>query len=67
MFLFRPPEKRPYQIEDFYLEPQYNSVFHCLYVNHKKKICIIGYRGIDIKEKADLLSDIQLVLGAMRD
>ena len=35
------PEKRPYQIEDFYLEPMYNSLFHCIYLNHKKKICII--------------------------
>ncbi len=57
------PEKRPYQIEDFYLEPMYNSLFHCIYLNHKKKICIIWYRGTDAKEKADLLSDAQIILG----
>lgn len=61
-FSYLDPEKRPYQIWDFYLEPLYNSLFHCIYLNHRQKICIIGYRGTDAKEKADLLSDIQLIL-----
>ena len=40
-YAYLDPEKRPYQIGDFYLEPMYNSLFHCIYLNHKKKICII--------------------------
>ncbi len=62
-YAYRSPEERPYQIWDFYLEPSYNSIFHCIYLNHKEKICIIGYRGTDAKEKADLLSDAQIILG----
>lgn len=62
-YAYLDPEKRPYQIGDFYLEPMYNSLFHCIYLNHKKKICIIWYRGTDTKEKADLLSDAQIILG----
>lgn len=57
------PEKRPYQVDDFYLEPTYNTDFHCIYLNHKEKICIIGYRGTEIKEKKDILSDAQIILG----
>lgn len=62
-FAYLSPEERPYQIWDFYLEPSYNTLFHCIYLNHKEKICIIGYRGTDAKEKADLLSDAQIILG----
>ncbi|PZM86690.1 MAG: hypothetical protein DLD55_05030 [candidate division SR1 bacterium] len=62
-FAYLAPEKRPYQIGDFYLEPSYNTLFHCIYLNHKEKICIIAYRGTDAKEKADLLSDAQIILG----
>lgn len=62
-YAYFPPEKRPYQIGEFYLEPLYNSIFHCIYLNHQKKICIIGYRGTDFKNKEDLASDIQIILG----
>lgn len=62
-YAYLSPEKRPYQIWDFYLEPMYNTLFHCIYLNHKQKICIIGYRGTDAKEKSDLLSDAQIILG----
>ncbi len=62
-YAYRSPEERPYQIWDFYLEPAHNTLFHCIYLNHKEKICIIGYRGTDAKEKADLLSDAQIILG----
>lgn len=62
-FSYLTPEKRPYQIGDFYLEPSYNRLFHCIYLNHQEKICIIGYRGTDAKEKSDLLSDAQIILG----
>lgn len=57
------PEQRPYQVWDFYLEPNYNSIFHCIYLNHKEKICIIAYRGTDFKNKSDLISDAQIILG----
>lgn len=56
------PEKRPYQVWDFYLEPHYNSIFHCIYLNHKDKICIVAYRGTDFKNKSDLISDAQIIL-----
>lgn len=62
-YSYMQPDERPYQVDDFYLEPAYNSIFHGVYLNHKKKICIIGYRGTDTKEKADLLSDAQIILG----
>lgn len=61
-FSYMDPEKRPYQIEDYYLEPSYNSKFHCIYLNHQDKICIIGYRGTEVNEKKDLLSDAQIIL-----
>jgi hypothetical protein len=56
------PEKRPYQVDDYYLEPTYNTEFHCIYLNHNEKICIIGYRWTEVKEKKDLLSDAQIIL-----
>lgn len=62
-YAYLPPEKRPYQIWDFYLEPIYNSIFHCIYLNHQQKICIIWYRGTDFTNKEDLFSDIQIILG----
>lgn len=62
-YAYLSPEKRPYQIGDFYLEPLYNSIFHCIYLNHQEKICIIWYRGTDFKNKEDLFSDIQIILG----
>ena len=62
-FSYMEPEKRPYQIENYYLEPSYNSKFHCIYLNHQDKICIIGYRGTEVNEKKDLLSDAQIILG----
>ena len=61
-YSYLPPEKRPYQIGDFYLEPIYNSIFHCIYLNHKEKICIIAYRGTDFKNTSDLISDAQIIL-----
>ena len=61
-FSYMDPEKRPYQIENYYLEPSYNSKFHCIYLNHQDKICIIGYRGTEVNEKKDLLSDAQIIL-----
>ena len=61
-FSYMNPDERPYQIDDYYLEPAYNSDFHCIYLNHKDKICIIGYRGTEVKEKKDLLSDAQIIL-----
>lgn len=57
------PEQRPYQIGDFYLETMYNSLFHCVYINHQEKICIVGYRGTDPRNKHDIISDAQLILG----
>jgi hypothetical protein len=62
-FSYMEPEKRPYQIGNYYLEPSYNSKFHCIYLNHQDKICIIGYRGTEVNEKKDLLSDAQIILG----
>lgn len=62
-YAYLPPEKRPYQIWDFYLEPSHNTIFHCIYLNHQEKICIIWYRGTDFKNKEDLFSDIQIILG----
>lgn len=62
-YAYYEPEQRPYQIGDFYLEPSYNDLFHCIYLNHSQKVCIIGYRGTDTKEKSDLLSDAQIILG----
>lgn len=62
-YSYLPPEKRPYQLWEFYLEPLYNSIFHCIYLNHKEKICIIGYRGTDFKNRSDLISDAQIILG----
>ena len=61
-FSYMEPEKRPYQIDNFYLEPTYNSKFHCIYLNHQEKICIIWYRGTEVNEKKDLLSDAQIIL-----
>lgn len=61
-YSYLPPEKRPYQVWDFYLEPSYNSIFHCIYLNHKEKICIIGYRGTDFTNKSDIISDVQIIL-----
>lgn len=62
-YSYMPPEQRPYQIGDFYLEPMYNSIFHCVYLNHEEKICILGYRGTDPRDKNDIISDAQLILG----
>lgn len=62
-YSYLPPEKRPYQVGNFYLEPAYNSIFHCIYLNHQEKICIISYRGTDFKNKSDLISDAQIILG----
>lgn len=62
-YSYLPPEKRPYQVGDFYLEPSYNSIFHCIYLNHKEKVCIIAYRGTDFTNKSDIISDVQIILG----
>lgn len=62
-YAYLPPEERPYQIWDFYLEPMYNSIFHCIYLNHQEQICIVGYRGTDFKNSTDLISDVQIILG----
>ena len=61
-YSYLPPEKRPYQVWNFYLEPAYNSIFHCIYLNHQEKVCIIAYRGTDFKNKSDLISDAQIIL-----
>lgn len=61
-YSYMEPDKRPYQIDDYYLEPTYNDDFHCIYLNHKNKVCIIWYRGTEVKEKKDLLSDAQIIL-----
>ena len=61
-YSYMEPEKRPYQVDEYYLEPTYNTPFHCIYLNHKEKICIIGYRGTEINETKDILSDAQIIL-----
>ena len=61
-YSYLPPEKRPYQVWNFYLEPAYNSIFHCIYLNHPEKVCISAYRGTDFKNKSDLISDAQIIL-----
>ena len=62
-YSYMDPEKRPYQVDNYYLEPIYNTKFHCIYLNHQEKICIIWYRWTEVYEKKDLLSDAQIILG----
>ena len=31
-YSYMAPEKRPYQVDEYYLEPTYNTPFHCIYL-----------------------------------
>jgi hypothetical protein len=64
IYSYYPPEKRPVAIGAYQLEnlfPKDNNI--CIYVNHNIQDLIIGFKGTDIMNINDILSDAQLILG----
>lgn len=64
IYSYYPPDKRPAIIGDYQLDHlSEDEEKVCIYVNHATQHLIIGYRGTDITNINDLMSDVELVLG----
>jgi len=57
------PFSRPRHIFGFTLDEKYNEFEFALYVNAEKKIRILGYRGTEVTEVKDYVSDLHIVFG----
>lgn len=57
------PFERPRHVFGFELDEKFNEFEYALYVNHKKKKWIIGYRGTEVTAVKDYISDLHIVLG----
>jgi hypothetical protein len=56
------PFSRPKTIGSYMLVEKYNNIEYCLYRDEKIGKCIIGYRGTEVKEAKDYISDINIVI-----
>lgn len=57
------PFARPRTIGTYSLVEEYNSIEYCLYRDSTKQKYILWYRGTEIKEARDYISDINIVIG----
>ncbi len=57
------PFDRPRKIALYDLIEEYNSIEYCLYRDITKQKYILWYRGTEIKEARDYISDINIIIG----
>lgn len=57
------PFERPRHIFGYELDEKYNDIESALYVNHTTKTWILGYRGTEITELKDYMSDLHILFG----
>ncbi len=60
---YEDPFSRPRTIGAYTLIEKYNSIEYCLYRDTEKQKYILWYRGTEVKEAKDYISDINIVIG----
>lgn len=60
---YKTPTQRQKSINDRILDEQFNFPLHNLYVHKTEQRILIVYRGTDVNDLQDIISDIQIILG----
>ncbi|MEI7477336.1 MAG: hypothetical protein WCJ81_02120 [bacterium] len=57
------PLVRERHFENYTLIEKHNNIEYCVYRDSEHKKLIIGYRGTEVSEARDYISDVNIVLG----
>jgi len=64
LYSYYPSGKKPLTVGSYQLEQSFpNEQMACVYVDHEHQNIMIGYKGTDIMNIKDILSDAQIILG----